>query len=97
MTTFNYPLKTYKINKYDETLHVKFQKIKQRHTMNAIPLVRKIKTEWIVFFKEKYYNEGQKSEENYDPSKQYKATKSEIKNFNKRLQEYEDKIESSYK
>ncbi|WP_180021892.1 site-specific integrase [Acinetobacter sp. YH16044] len=48
-----YDLKTYKINKYDETLHVKFQKIKQRHTMNAIPLVRKIKTEWIVFFKEK--------------------------------------------
>lgn len=48
-------------------------------------------------FKEKYYNEGQKSKENYDPSKKYKATKSEIENFNKRLQEYEDKIESSYK
>lgn len=48
-------------------------------------------------FKEKYYSEGQKSNENYDPSKKYKATKEEIEFFNQKLQEYEDKIESSYK
>ena len=48
-------------------------------------------------FKEKYYSEEQKNDRNYDPSKKYKATREEIEFFNQKLQEYEDKIESTYK
>lgn len=64
MLKFN-DFKIYNINNYDDTLHVRFQKIKQLNIDNSAPLVRKIKKEWVFFFKEKIENRYNCSEVYY--------------------------------